>query len=64
MNLQKRGNNIVEYKILVYETKEIFAMLGLKESKEYTYQGKIMAAGKPSAVIRIDKQYRIPKESF
>ena len=39
-------------------------MLGLKESKGYTYLAKAMTTRKPFAVIRIDKLYRIPKESF
>ena len=64
MNLQKGGNNMAENKCLFYDAKEVFEMLGLKESKGYTYLDKTMAAGKPFAVIRIDKQYRIPKESF
>ena len=64
MNLQKGGNNMAENKCLFYDAKEVFAMLGLKESKGYTYLDKAMATGKPFAVIRIDKLYRIPKESF
>ena len=39
-------------------------MLGLKESNGYTYLDKVMATRKPFAVIRIDKLYQIPKESF
>ena len=48
----------------VTDATEVFAMLGLKESKGYTYLDKAMVTGKPFAVIRIDKLYRIPKESF
>ena len=53
---------MAENKSLFYDAKEVFAMLGLKESKGYTYLYKAMATGKPFAVIRIDKLYRIPKE--
>ena len=50
--------------MLFLVAKEVFEMLGLKESKGYTFLDKTMAAGNPFAVIRIDKQYWIPKESF
>ena len=39
-------------------------MLDLKKSKGYAYLDKAMAISKPFVVIRIDKLYRIPKESF
>ena len=55
---------MAENKCLFYDAKEVFAMLGLKKSKGYTYLDKAMVTGKPFAVIRIDKLYRIPKESF
>lgn len=55
---------MAENKCLFYAAKEVFAMLGLKESKGYTYLDEAMVTGKPFAVIRIDKLYRIPKESF
>ena len=55
---------MAENKSLFYDTKEVFAMLGLKESRCYTYLDKVMTTGKSFAVIRIDKQYRIPKEPF
>ena len=39
---------MAENKCLFYDAKEVFEMLGLKESKGYTYLDKTMAAGKPS----------------
>ena len=55
---------MAENKSLFYDAKEVMEMLDLKKSKGYTYWDKTMATGKPFAVIRIDKLYRIPKESF
>ena len=34
------------------------------KTKGYAYLDKVMAVGKPFAVIRVDKLFRIPKESF
>lgn len=51
-------------KSLFYSAEEVIDMLGLGKTKGYTYLDKVMAAGKPFAVIRVDKLFRIPKESF
>ena len=51
-------------KSLFYSAEEVIDMLGLGKTKGYAYLDKVMAAGKPFAVIRVDKLFRIPKESF
>ena len=51
-------------KSLFYSAEEVIDMLGLGKTKGYDYLDKVMAAGKPFAVIRVDKLFRIPKESF
>jgi len=51
-------------KSLSYSAEEVIDMLGLGKTKGYAYLDKVMAAGKPFAVIRVDKLFRIPKESF
>ena len=55
---------MAENKSLFYDAKEVIEMLGLRKSKGYAYWDKVMATGNPFVVIRIDKLYRIPKESF
>ena len=55
---------MAENKSLFYDAKEVIEMLGLRKSKGYAYLDKAMATGNPFVVIRIDKLYRIPKESF
>ena len=55
---------MAENKSLFYNAKEVIEMLGLRKSKGYAYWDKVMATGNPFVVIRIDKLYRIPKESF
>ncbi|MEE0946983.1 MAG: helix-turn-helix domain-containing protein [Acutalibacteraceae bacterium] len=49
---------------LFYDAAEVFEMMGMKDTMGYNYLDKTMATGKPFAVIRIGKLYRIPKESF
>jgi len=49
---------------LFYTAEQVMKKLELKESGGYTYLEQTMATGKPFAVIRIGKLYRIPKESF
>ena len=51
-------------KSLFYSAEEVIDMLGLGKTKGYAYLDKVMAAGKPFAVIRVDKLFRIPIESF
>ena len=51
-------------KSLFYSAEEVIDMLGLGKTKGYAYLDKVMVAGKPFAVIRVDKLFRIPKESF
>ena len=51
-------------KSLFYSTEEVIDMLGLGKTKGHAYLYKVMAVGKPFAVIRVDKLFRIPKESF
>lgn len=51
-------------KSLFYSAEEVIDMLSLGKTKGYAYLDKVMAAGKPFAVIRVDKLFRIPKESF
>ena len=42
---------MAENKCLFYDAKEVFEMLGLKESKGYTYLDKAMVTGKPSVAL-------------
>lgn len=49
---------------LFYDAAEVFEMMGMMDTMGYNYLDKAMATGKPFTVIRIDKLYRIPKESF
>ena len=51
-------------KSLFYSAEEVIDMLGLGKTKGYAYLDKVMAVRKPFAVIRVDKLFRIPKESF
>ena len=51
-------------KSLFYSAEEVIDMLGLGKTNGYAYLDKVMAVGKPFAVIRVDKLYRVPKESF
>ena len=44
---------MAENKCLFYDAKEVFAMLGLKESKGYTYLDKAMVTGKPSVALLV-----------
>ncbi len=48
----------------VYDVSDIQKMLGLGRSKTYVFLEEVFKAKKPFRVIKIGKQYRIPKDSF
>ena len=49
---------------LFYSAEEVRKMFGLGRTKGYAFLDKVMAAGKPFNVVKMDKLYKIPKESF
>ena len=63
---RKGGNDMAGNKTesLFYSAEEVSKMMGLCKTKGYAFLDKTMAIGKPFVVIRVDKLYRIPKESF
>ena len=48
----------------VYDVEDIQCMLGLGRSKAYDFLDKVYLEQQPFRVIKIGKQYRIPKEPF
>ena len=62
--LNRKIDDIIRLYFYISDFKTYMEMLDLKKSKGYAYLDKAMATGKPCVVIRIDKLYRIPKESF
>ena len=49
---------------LFYDANQVFSMVGIHKTKGYTWLEKIRQDGEPFKVIRIDKLYKIKKESF
>ena len=49
---------------LFYTASEVLRMLGLGKTKGYEYLERVMCAGEPFMVIRIDKLFKVPKASF
>lgn len=49
---------------LFYTASEVLTMLGLGKTKGYEYLKRVMCAGEPFTVIRIDKLFKVSKASF
>lgn len=49
---------------LTYDSKDIQRLLKMKRSKVYKFLAVVMENQKPFRVMKIGRDYRIPKESF
>lgn len=49
---------------LVYKASDIMTMLGLSRNKTYKLLNDVYSSQQPFTVLRIGKDFRVPKKSF